>query len=142
MLLIFKGRSLVLSKNFYLNLLIINAKMQNKFERKTMAYPLLGTKIVIDEEKVLREKKYKLDVIYEYLDKLAKQCDLIKIDKDTFHAKGDEKDLANLALFVCKYAVKNEWLTKNIKEWIWISENSGNEDMMAKFKKENIGVWE
>ena len=116
--------------------------MQNKFERKTMAYPLLGTKIVIDEEKVIREKKYKLDVIYEYLDKLAKQCDLIKIDKNTFHAKGDEKDLANLALFVCKYAVKNEWLTKNIKEWVWISENSGNEDMMAKFKKENIGVWE
>ena len=54
-----------------------------------MAYPLLGTKIVIDEEKVLREKKYKLDVIYEYLDKLAKQCNLIKIDKNTFHAKGD-----------------------------------------------------
>ena len=114
--------------------------MQNKFERITMAYPLLGTKIVIDEEKVLREKKYKLDVIYEYLDKLAKQCDLIKIDKNTFHAKGDEKDLANLALFVCKYAVKNEWLTKNIKEWIWISENSGNEDMMAKFKKENLAI--
>ncbi len=116
--------------------------MQNKFERITMAYPLLDTKIVIDEEKVLKEKKYKLDVIYEYLDKLAKQCDLIKVDKNTFHAKGDEKDLANLALFVCKYAVKNEWLTKNIKEWIWISKNSGNEDMMAKFKKENIGVWE
>ena len=116
--------------------------MQNKFERITMAYPLLGTKIVIDEEKVLREKKYKLDVIYEYLDKLAKQCDLIKIDKNTFHAKGDEKDLANLALFVCKYAVKNEWLTKNIKEWIWISKNSGNEDMMAKLKKKyrSLGV--
>ena len=58
--------------------------MQNKFKGKTMAYPLLGTKIVIDEEKVLREKKYKLDVIYEYLDQLAKQCDLIKIDKILF----------------------------------------------------------
>ena len=102
-----------------------------------MAYPLLGTKIVIDEDKVLREKKYKLDVIYEYLDKLAQQCNLIRIDKNTFHAKGNEKDLANIALFVCKYAVENEWLTK---EWIWISENSGNEDMMAKFKKEKIGV--
>ena len=111
-----------------------------------MAYPLLDTKIVIDEEKVLREKKYKLDVIYEYLYKLAEQCNLIRIDKNTFkntfHAKGNEKDLANVALFVCKYAVENEWLTKNIKEWIWISENSGNEDMMAKFKKEKIGVWE
>ena len=116
--------------------------MQNKFERKTMAYPLLGTKIVIDEEKVIREKKYKLDVIYEYLDKLAKQCDLIKIDKNTFHAKGNENDLANLGLFVCHYTAKNEWVTKNVKEWIWIDMDEGNEDMMAKLKKENIGVWE
>ena len=116
--------------------------MQNKFKGKTMAYPLLGTKIVIDEEKVLREKKYKLDVIYEYLDKLAKQCDLIKIDKNTFHAKGDENDLANLGLFMCRYAVENEWLTKNIKEWICINERSGDEDMVARFKRENRGVWE
>ena len=107
-----------------------------------MAYPLLGTKIVIDEEKVLREKKYKLDVIYEYLDKLAEQCNLIRIDKNTFHAKGNEKDLESLGIFMCIYAVENEWLTKNIKEWIWIDEVEGNEDMMVKFKKEKIGVWE
>jgi cpp29 len=43
---------------------------------------------------------------------------------------------------MCIYAVENEWLTKNIKEWIWIDEAEGNEDMMVKFKKENIGVWE
>ena len=116
--------------------------MQNKFKGKTMAYPLLGTKIVIDEEKVLREKKYKLDVIYEYLDRLAEQCNLIRIDKNTFHAKGNENGLANLGLFMCRYAVKNEWLTKNIKEWICISERSGEEDMVARFKRENIGVWE
>ena len=67
---------------------------------------------------------------------------MIRIDKNTFHAKGDENDLSNLGLFTCRYAVENEWLTKNIKEWVCISENSGNEDMMVKFKKENIGVWE
>ena len=66
-----------------------------------MAYPpLLGTKIVIDEEKVLLEKKYKLNVIYEYLDKLAEQCNLIRIDKNTFHAKGNENDLPNLGIFI------------------------------------------
>ena len=54
-------------------------------------------------------------MIYEYLDKLAKQCDLIKVDKNTFHAKGDENDLANLGLFMCRYAVENEWLTKKSK---------------------------
>ena len=107
-----------------------------------MAYPLLGTKIVIDEEKVLREKKYKLDVIYEYLDKLAEQCNLIRIDKNTFHAKGNEKDLANLGIFIYDNAIEKEWLTQNVKEWIWIDEDEGNENMMAKLKKENIGVWE
>nr|WP_315014053.1 hypothetical protein [uncultured Campylobacter sp.] len=103
-----------------------------------MAYPLLDTKIVIDEEKVLREKKYKLDVIYEYLDKLAQQCNLIRIDKNTFHAKGDENDLANLGLFMCRYAVENEWLTKNIKEWVWISKKEGNKSIIGS----KFGVWE
>ena len=103
-----------------------------------MAYPLLGTKIVIDEEKVLREKKYKLDVIYEYLDRLAKQCDLIKIDKNTFHAKGNENDLANLGLFVYKHAIKNEWITKNVKEWVWIGQKEGDSDIIG----DDMGVWE
>lgn len=103
-----------------------------------MAYPLLGTKIVIDEEKVIREKKYKLDVIYEYLDKLAKQCNLIKVDKNTFHAKGDENDLANLGLFVYKHAIKNEWITKNVKEWIWISQKEGDSSIIG----DEMGVWE
>lgn len=31
--------------------------MQNKFKGKTMAYPLLGTKIVIDEEKGFKREK-------------------------------------------------------------------------------------
>ncbi|WP_239651941.1 hypothetical protein [Campylobacter concisus] len=50
--------------------------------------------------------------------------------------------MANLGLFVCHYAAKNEWITKNVKEWVWIDMDEGNEDMMAKLKKENIGVWE
>lgn len=103
-----------------------------------MAYPLLGTKIIIDEEKVLREKKYKLDVIYEYLDELAKQCDLIRIDKNTFHAKGDERDLANVGMFVYKHAIKNEWVTKNVKEWLWISQREGNSSIIG----DEMGVWE
>ena len=107
-----------------------------------MAYPLLGTKIIIDEEKVLREKKYELDSIYQYLDNLAEKCNLIRIDKNTYHAKGDKNDLSNLGLFVFTYGAKNERLTVNIKEWIWIDEEDGNEDIIEKLKKKNIGVWE
>lgn len=69
--------------------------------------------------------------MYEYLDELAKKCDLVKIDKYTFHTKGNENDLANLGLFVCRCGVKNEWLTKNVKEWIWISQKDGNNNMIG-----------
>ena len=47
-----------------------------------------------------------------------------------------------VCLFVYKHAIKNEWITKNVKEWVCISERSGEEDMVARFKRENIGVWE
>ena len=50
--------------------------------------------------------------------------------------------MANLGLFICRYAAQNERITKNVKEWVWIDEDEGNENMMAKLKKENIGVWE
>ena len=103
-----------------------------------MAYPLLGTKIVIDEEKVLREKKYNLSAMYEYLDELGKQWDLISIDKNTFHAKGNENDLANLGIFIYDNAIEKEWLTKNVKEWIWISEKGGNKSIIGS----KFGVWE
>ena len=102
-----------------------------------MASPLLGTKIVIDEEKVLREKKYNLSAMYEYLDELGKQCDLIRIDKNTFHAKGNEKDLANLGIFIYDNAIEKEWLTKNVKEWIWISQKEGNKSIIGS----KFGVW-
>ena len=102
-----------------------------------MAYPLLGTKIVIDEEKFLREKKYNLSAMYEYLDELGKQCDLIRIDKNTFHAKGNENDLANLGIFIYDNAIEKEWLTKNVKEWIWISQKEGNKSIIGS----KFGVW-
>ena len=33
-------------------------------------------------------------------------------------------------------------MSGNVKEWIWISKNSENEDMTAKIKKEKTGIGE
>ena len=59
--------------------------------QQTQTRSLLGTRIVLDEKKILRENKYDLDRMYEIIDKLAKESGLIKIDKHTYHCKGNEK---------------------------------------------------
>lgn len=100
--------------------------------------PLLGTRIVLDEEKILREERYDLEAMYRLIDKLAKESGLIKIDKYTYHCRGDEKDLACLGVFVWKNLMKNSWLTLNVKEWDWLSEKEGNESLIG----DDMGIWQ
>ena len=104
----------------------------------TRKYPLLGTKIVLDEEKILREKQYDLDKMYSLIDEMAYNSGLIKIDKHTFHCKGDEKDLACLAILIYNNLIECDWFTLNVKEWTWISEKEGNETLIG----DDMGVWQ
>lgn len=105
-------------------------------------YPLLGTHFVLDEEKILREGKYDLEKMYQAIEELAKECGLIKIDKNTYHCKGDKNDLANLWIFVSKGLVDSDWFSPNIKQWQWISEKEGDSDLVSLFKRENRGIWQ
>lgn len=105
-------------------------------------YPLLGTHFVLDEEKILRENKYDLAKIYEAIDEIANKCGMIKIDKNTYHCKGDENDLADLWIFVSKGLVDSDWFSPNIKQWQWLSEKEGDGDLISYFKKENRGIWQ
>lgn len=107
-----------------------------------MSYPMLGTRIVIDEEKVLREGEYDLDKMYALIDKLAKDSGMIKKDKHTFVCKGDENDLSCLGIFTLVNLVECAWFTKSVKEWLWLSEKEGNSDFKLRLKAENMGVWQ
>ncbi|MCH5336545.1 MAG: hypothetical protein J1D99_03900, partial [Campylobacter sp.] len=97
----------------------------------------LGTRFVLDEEKILREDKYDLDKMYELIEKMAKECGLIKIDKNTYHCKGDKEDLGRLGSFIYKGLIKCDWFTLNVKEWDWLSEKEGNETLL----NDDMGVW-
>ncbi|MDA3054696.1 MULTISPECIES: hypothetical protein [unclassified Campylobacter] len=44
-------------------------------------YPLMGTRFVLDEEKILREGKYRPKTLYAQIDKIAKECNMQKQDK-------------------------------------------------------------
>ncbi|BAM12545.1 MULTISPECIES: hypothetical protein [Helicobacter] len=104
----------------------------------TQRRSLLGTRIVLDEEKILKENKYDLDRMYEIIDELAKESGLIKIDKHTYHCKGNDKDLACLGIFVYNNLIDCKWFTLNVKEWDWISEKEGNETLIG----DDMGVWQ
>lgn len=105
-------------------------------------YSLLGARIVLDEEKILRENVYDLEKMYGAIDEMAQDSGLVKIDRHTYHCKGNEKDLACLGIFVFSGLIECDWFTLNVKEWTWISEKEGDKDLIAKSKARNMGVWQ
>ncbi len=107
----------------------------------TQRRSLFGARIVLDEEKILYENKYDLEKMYSLIDEMAHNSGLIKIDKHTYHCKGNEKDLACLGIFIHDYLKGAEWFLQNVKEWIWLSEKEGNLDIIKRerSKGNNIG---
>ena len=101
-----------------------------------------SVRIVLDEEKILREGKYKLDELYAYLDKTAKEADLIKQDKCNYIGKGDEKDFSRMGIFTFVETVENEAITRNVKEWYWLKDGIICDDIIATSKEEGECIWE
>ena len=102
----------------------------------------LSVRIVLDEEKILREGKYKLEDLYAYLDEIAKEADLIKQDKCNYVGKGDKNDLSRIGIFTVNNAVHNEAITRNVKEWYWLENGVIDTNVIKSAKRHNHGVWE
>lgn len=100
---------------------------------------MVGTRFVLDEEKVLREQKYDLEAMYRVVDEVAKKAQLKKIAKNHYVFEGKD-DLAHLGIFVFNHMSKYEWFTKNLISWTWMDED-GDDDLIALLKGRNKGVW-
>lgn len=100
-----------------------------------------SVRIVLDEEKILREGKYKLEELYAYLDEIAQKAKLTKQDKYNYLSSGDENDLGRVATFTLTYAVENKAITQNVKEWLWLQDGVPYTDVIAESKVEGVGVW-
>ncbi len=101
----------------------------------------IGTRIVLDEDKIRNEGIYDLDEIYKHIDELANHAGLIKKNKYTYICQGNGKDLAVMGIFNIQNLLEQEWFTKNVKEWIWIDRKEGDTDMKEYYKRHNEGVW-
>lgn len=102
---------------------------------------MVGTRFVLDEEKVLREQKYDLEAMYRVIDEIAQKAQLKKITKNHYVFNGEKNDLAYLGIFVCNHMMNYEWFTKNLISWYWLDDRKGDEDLIATLKKHNKGVW-
>ncbi|MDA3048529.1 hypothetical protein [Campylobacter sp. JMF_08 NE1] len=93
-------------------------------------YPLMGTRFVLDEEKILREGKYRPETLYAQIDKIAAECNMQKQDKNTYYAVKGRYSLGELGKFCYTYLIDCEWFIDNVKEWWWLHEEDGNEDLI------------
>lgn len=107
-----------------------------------MERTLKSVRIVLDEEKILREGKYKLEDLYAYLDEIAKEAKLHKQDKFTYYADKNENDMARIGIFTINRAIENEAITRNVKEWYWLKDGVITTDVIQSAKREGHGVWE
>ena len=101
-----------------------------------------SVRIVLDEEKILREGKYKLDELYAYLDEIAKEAKLTKQDKYNYLSSGDKNDLARVGIFTINNARHNEAITRNVKEWWWLKDGKPYINIVEDLKSKGLGVWE
>ncbi len=93
-----------------------------------------GVKIILDEEKIIKENIYTLEQIYTKLDAIAKKTNMIKIDKYRYVPM--EKNSISLAVFNIYNLLHQDWMKKYAKEWLRFDEREGNKDMIKRFLQE------
>ena len=87
---------------------------------------MLGTKIVMDEAKIIREGRCDLARVYQIIDRFAQECNLVKKDKFTYLCKeDDEQDFPHLGKFTHAILLNQKFFRDNVKEWRWLDDDEG-----------------
>ena len=101
-----------------------------------------GIKIVMDEEKIIREGKYTLEEIYKNIDDLAEFSRMKKIDKFYYVSKNDSP--SDLGCFVWSNLEEQDWFIDNVNEWLWLDKEEGIDNILEvskEFKAKNEEIY-
>ena len=101
-----------------------------------------GIRIVMDEEKILRENIYSLEEIYKSIDELAEFSGMKKIDKYYYVSKNDTP--SELGCFAYSNLEEQKWFMENVKEWLWLDKEDGVDDIIKvikEFKAKNERIY-
>ena len=92
---------------------------------------MIKVKIVLDEEKIIRERKYSLEKIWEVLDAAFLSKNIQIAEKGLYVGTNHPHDYAHFGL-ICMALEDQKWFLPNVKEWkFYINDMSENEDDFA-----------
>ena len=100
-----------------------------------------GTRFELDEQKASKLSSMSVDEVWNFINKKAKEADLIVVKNGEYHAKGTEHDLGDIGVFVVLEMVEIPWFTKSIKSWVQFKDDR-EDDIIEVAKEMNEGVWE
>ncbi len=87
-----------------------------------------GIQIIMNEEKIISEDNYDLNLIYDEIDRLAEFAGMKKIDKYNFISKNDSP--SELGCFIFSNLVDCEWFMNNVKKITWFDPEDGVQDVL------------
>jgi virulence-associated protein VapD len=79
---------------------------------------MIKMQILMDEKKILREKKYDINKIYAFLDEVfVSKCGLKKGTEGFYFETGTNDDLALFAKAI-RILERQEWFLQNVDTWL------------------------
>ena len=100
-----------------------------------------GTRFELDEQKASKLSGMSVEQMWEFINEIARQNNLIKIKNGEYHTKGQNDDESDMAIFVFDNLLEMSWFTKSTKSWIEFYDDGSIEDIKYCAKIENVGVW-
>jgi uncharacterized protein with HEPN domain len=91
-----------------------------------------GIQIIMDEEKIINDNKYDLDLVYKEIDRLAEFARMKKIDKHNYISKNDSP--SELGCFIFSNLQECEWFMNNVKKITWFDPEDGIQDVLEHIK--------
>lgn len=85
-------------------------------------------KLVFDEEKVTKDGKYDIDVMYEWLDKICSDTWFKKTGKGEYELI-DHDEIGSILVLISRFE-QQSWLIPNLKSWKTYCEEEGEVDAL------------
>ena len=110
---------------------------------------MLKLEIKMDDQKMIKDKKYKPESVYKVIDDLFQRYHIRKEIKDdgthVFYGTGDRKDYGSFGFLITSLR-EWEWFMEYVVKWIWYNSDRGHteddfsvEDVLYYYtKKESI----
>ena len=92
--------------------------------------------IKLDEDKIVREKKYDINKINKYLASAFDKRGMSK-DKDGWYINGNFTTCGSLIIKLSK----KDWFMDNVTDWLWFdSSDSSTDDLKAHYSRKRLAV--